>query len=80
MSSSISKDIGDLLVEYGFCFDVALQGDGSVRLVEVDLFGALSGCGIRMLIKWGMGGWCMGWNGGGGLLRGWRWGGRGEGG
>ena len=21
-----------------------------------------------MLIKWGMGGWCMGWNGGGGVV------------
>ncbi|KAJ4351026.1 hypothetical protein N0V95_004197 [Ascochyta clinopodiicola] len=40
-----------LLLRHGFTFDVALQGDGTVRLVEVNPFGALSGCGA-CLFNW----------------------------
>jgi hypothetical protein len=33
------------LLTYSFSFDVALQPDGSVQLVEINPFGATSGCG-----------------------------------
>ncbi|KAF3007843.1 hypothetical protein E8E13_010752 [Curvularia kusanoi] len=42
MSSSVQRGI---LLEYGFVFDVALKRDGTVHLVEVNPFGALSVCG-----------------------------------
>ncbi|KAI4629138.1 uncharacterized protein J4E87_003399 [Alternaria ethzedia] len=41
----LSEEIMGLLLRYGFSFDVALQQDGSVQLVEINPFGALSGCG-----------------------------------
>jgi hypothetical protein len=47
----LSKDMTRLLLEYGFSFDVALQQDGSVQLVEINPFGALSGCGA-CLFNW----------------------------
>ncbi|KAL1597442.1 hypothetical protein SLS59_007472 [Nothophoma quercina] len=36
-------------MKHGFSFDVALQKDGSVQLVEINPFGALSGCGACLL-------------------------------
>lgn len=51
MEREMSHDIRGLLVKYGFSFDVALQEDGSVELVEVNPFGALSGCGA-CLFHW----------------------------
>jgi hypothetical protein len=47
----LSGEIMDLLLKYGFSFDVALQKDGSVQLVEINPFGALSGCGA-CLFNW----------------------------
>jgi hypothetical protein len=41
----LSGQIMGLLLKYGLSFDVALQKDGSVQLVEINPFGALSGCG-----------------------------------
>lgn len=40
-----------MLLKYGFTFDVALQDDGSVQLVELNPFGAMSGCGA-CLFHW----------------------------
>jgi len=40
-----------MLMRYGFSFDVALQDDGSVQLVELNPFGAMSGCGA-CLFNW----------------------------
>ncbi|KAH5806161.1 hypothetical protein HBI92_096160 [Parastagonospora nodorum] len=37
--------------QYGFSFDVVLQDDGSVQLVELNPFGAMSGCGA-CLFNW----------------------------
>lgn len=37
-----SPKIQELLVEYGFVFDVSLRGEGVVGLVEVSPFGAMS--------------------------------------
>lgn len=47
----MGEDMRNLLLEYGFSFDIALQRDGTVRLVEVNPFGALSGCGA-CLFNW----------------------------
>ncbi|KAI4652413.1 hypothetical protein J4E93_002615 [Alternaria ventricosa] len=47
----LSKDVMRLLLRYGFSYDVALQQDGSVQLVEINPFGALSGCGA-CLFNW----------------------------
>ena len=41
----------DLLLKHGFSFDVALERHGSVQLVEINPFGALSGCGA-CLFNW----------------------------
>jgi hypothetical protein len=51
MGKALSGNITDLLLKYGFSFDVALQEDGSVQLVEINPFGALSGCGA-CLFNW----------------------------
>jgi hypothetical protein len=40
-----------MLLRHGFSFDVALQDDGSVQLVELNPFGATSGCGA-CLFHW----------------------------
>jgi hypothetical protein len=40
-----------VLLRYGFSFDVALQDDGTVQLVELNPFGAMSGCGA-CLFNW----------------------------
>lgn len=47
----MSEEVRGLLLRYGFSFDVALQQDGSVQLVEANPFGALSGCGT-CLFNW----------------------------
>ncbi|KAI4681793.1 uncharacterized protein J4E84_007389 [Alternaria hordeiaustralica] len=47
----LSEEIMGLLLRYGFSYDVALQKDGSVQLVEINPFGALSGCGA-CLFNW----------------------------
>ena len=47
----LNEDIMALLLKYGFSYDVALQQDGSVQLVEINPFGALSGCGA-CLFNW----------------------------
>ena len=46
-----SPDIQELLVEYGFVFDVSLRGEGEVVLVEVNPFGAMS-VGGACLFQW----------------------------
>jgi hypothetical protein len=40
-----------MLLRHGFSFDVALQDDGSVQLVELNPFGAMRGCGA-CLFHW----------------------------
>lgn len=47
----LSKEMGTLLLKYGFSFDVALQKDGKVHLVEINPFDALSACGA-CLFNW----------------------------
>lgn len=44
-------DTLELLLKHGFSFDVALERHGNVRLVEINPFGALSGCGA-CLFNW----------------------------
>ncbi|KAI4950398.1 hypothetical protein J4E91_004280 [Alternaria rosae] len=51
VEKELSSEIMGLLVRYGFSYDVALQQDGSVQLVEINPFGALSGCGA-CLFNW----------------------------
>ncbi|KZM25461.1 uncharacterized protein EKO05_0007378 [Ascochyta rabiei] len=51
MQDEMSVQVTGLLLQYGFSFDVALQRDGTVRLVEVNPSGALSGCGA-CLFNW----------------------------
>lgn len=51
VQDTISEQIRQLLIKHGFSFDVALQPDGTVQLVEVNPFGALSGCGA-CLFNW----------------------------
>jgi hypothetical protein len=46
-----SPEIQELLVEYGFVFDVSLRRGGEVVLVEVNPFGAMSVCGA-CLFQW----------------------------
>jgi hypothetical protein len=41
----------ELLLKYGFGFDMPLQKDGSVQLLDTNLFGMLSGCG-NCLLGW----------------------------
>jgi hypothetical protein len=47
----LSENIMELLLKYGFSFDLALQEGGAVQLVEINPFGALSGCGA-CLFNW----------------------------
>ncbi|KAJ4983595.1 hypothetical protein SVAN01_10914 [Stagonosporopsis vannaccii] len=51
VQGSMSEQVRRLLLKYGFSFDVALRHDGTVQLVEVNPFGALSGCGA-CLFNW----------------------------
>lgn len=48
---SLSQDIRALLIKHGFSFDVTLQKGNEVQLVELNPFGALSGCGA-CLFNW----------------------------
>jgi hypothetical protein len=41
----------DLLLKHGFSFDIMLVQDGNVQLIEINPFGALSGCGAS-LFNW----------------------------
>ncbi|USP76621.1 hypothetical protein yc1106_03895 [Curvularia clavata] len=47
----LTADIVELLLKHGFSFDVALEQHGNVSLVEINPFGALSGCGA-FLFNW----------------------------
>lgn len=47
----LDKDILDLLLKYGLSFDVIIQQDIDVQLIELNPFGALSGCGA-CLFNW----------------------------
>mgnify|MGYP004501280199 CR=1 FL=1 len=47
----MSDEVTRALFKYGFSFDVALRHNGMVQLVEVNPFGALSGCGA-CLFSW----------------------------
>jgi hypothetical protein len=49
--SEVEADMKDLLLRHGFSFDIALQDNGSVQLVEINPFGAMSGCGA-CLFQW----------------------------
>lgn len=49
MKNEMSQETRKLLVKYGFSFDVALLVDGGLQLIEVNPFGALSGCGACLL-------------------------------
>jgi len=40
-----------MLMEYGFTFDVVLQREIEIQLIELNPFGALSGCG-GCLFNW----------------------------
>jgi hypothetical protein len=51
ITSSMDVHIGDSLVKHGFTFDVVVQKIASVQLVEVNPFGAMSGCGA-CLFHW----------------------------
>jgi hypothetical protein len=51
----LSKNIMRLLLRYGSSYDVALKQDGSVQLVEINPFGALSGYGA-CLLNWALDG------------------------
>jgi hypothetical protein len=50
-TARLGADTRNMLLKYGFSFDVALQQDGSVQLVEINPFGAMSGCGA-CLFNW----------------------------
>ena len=50
-TEELPGDILELLLKHGFSFDVALERHGNVRLVEINSFGALSGCGA-CLFNW----------------------------
>ncbi|KAJ4378239.1 hypothetical protein N0V86_005939 [Didymella sp. IMI 355093] len=49
--SNMPLEIKMLLLRHGFTFDLALQPDATVHLVEINPFGALSGCGA-CLFHW----------------------------
>jgi hypothetical protein len=51
MESKMETDMQNLLLEHGFSFDIALQESGSVQLIEMNPFGAMSGCGA-CLFNW----------------------------
>lgn len=54
----LDLEIMALLCKFGFSFDVILQEDRSVQLVEINPFGALSGCGA-CLFNWVLDGTVM---------------------
>jgi hypothetical protein len=45
IAGDFDVEMRGLLLRYGMSFDVALKEDGSVQLVEINPFGAMSGCG-----------------------------------
>lgn len=51
MKEKLTEHVVDMLLKHGFSFDVALKPDGTVQLVEINPFGALSPCGA-CLFKW----------------------------
>jgi hypothetical protein len=51
IEAELDNNMRNLLSTYGFSFDVALQPDGSLQLVEINPFGAMSGCGAY-LFNW----------------------------
>lgn len=57
-TAELDADVEDMLLKYGFSFDVAFQKDGSVQLVEINPFGAMSGCGA-CLFNWALDGRVM---------------------
>lgn len=51
IASKMETNVQNLLLEQGFSFDIALQENGSVQLIDMNLFGAMSGCGA-CLFNW----------------------------
>jgi len=51
IDKKIEVHIKTMLLTYGFCFDVVVKEAGQVQLVEINPFGALSGCGA-CLFNW----------------------------
>jgi hypothetical protein len=51
MGSTMETDTQNLLLEYEFSFDIALQDNGSVQLIEINPSGAVSGSGA-CLFNW----------------------------
>jgi hypothetical protein len=51
IATDLETEMMDLLLEYGFSFDVVLKEDGRVQLVEINPFSAMSGCG-GCLFNW----------------------------
>jgi hypothetical protein len=51
IGSEVKTDLKVLLLRHGFSFDIALQDNGSIQLIEVNPFGAMSGCGA-CLFHW----------------------------
>ncbi|KAF1849812.1 uncharacterized protein K460DRAFT_390464 [Cucurbitaria berberidis CBS 394.84] len=49
--TELDEEIRGLLLKHGFSFDIALQENGRVQLVEINPFGAQSGCGA-CLFNW----------------------------
>lgn len=47
----LERGILEMLIQYGFTFDVSLQKKNDVQLIELNPFGALSGCG-GCLFNW----------------------------
>jgi hypothetical protein len=47
----LKPEILELLLKYGLSFDVALHGTNEIQLIEINPFGALSGCGA-CLFNW----------------------------
>jgi hypothetical protein len=51
MEAEFDSKMRNSLLKYGFSFDVALQPDGSLHMVEINPFGAMSVCGA-CLFNW----------------------------
>ena len=50
-TDELKLEILELLVKYGLSFDVGLHGNNEIQLIEINPFGALSGCGA-CLFNW----------------------------
>jgi hypothetical protein len=46
MNTDISNEVRTMLIRYGFTFDIIIKEGGEAQLVEINPFGALSGCGV----------------------------------